>query len=184
MELNVIWNLPGPLQVRTTMAASTAAPSPKLPDPEELTALFDRAENRDLYRLSYIANALVLPVYDGIKRDFGLSRGEYLLIFCLSHMPVLTARDVAEMTKRPRNSISRAVHRMLAEGYIDRVQDPEDGRQARLTITEKGRALHKRIIARFIDRESVVFGALSTEERTALDSILQKLAHRVATLPD
>ena len=155
-------------------------PVPQLPSSTELTALFDLAENRHLYRLSYIANALVLPVYDGIKRDFGLSRGEYLLLFCLSHMPVLTARDVAEMTKRPRNSISRAVHRMRAEGYIDRVRDPADGRQARLSITDKGRALHERIITRFVDRESEIFGVLAPAEMTALSEILQKLAHRVA----
>ena len=154
--------------------------APKLPESSELTALFDRAENRHLYRLSYIANALVLPVYDGIKRDFGLSRGEYLLLFCLSHMPVLTARDVAEMTKRPRNSISRAVHRMFDEGYIDRVQDPEDGRQARLSITAKGRALHERIIGLFVDRENEIFGVLDTTEMEVLDAILQKLAHRAA----
>ena len=152
----------------------------RLPESSELTALFDRAENRHLYRLSYIANALVLPVYDGIKRDFGLSRGEYLLLFCLSHMPVLTARDVAEMTKRPRNSISRAVHRMLDEGYIDRMPDPEDGRQARLSITAKGRALHERIIGRFVDREDEIFGVLDDTEMTALDAILQKLARHVA----
>lgn len=156
--------------------------APSLPDSGDLTALFDRAENRHMYRLSYIANAMVLPAYDAIKRDYGLSRGEYLLIFCLSHMPVLTARDVAEMTKRPRNSISRAVHRMLSEGYIDRMPDPEDGRQARLTITTKGRTLHKRIIQRLVVHEKRIFDILDVQELKALDRILQKLAHHAAKL--
>jgi DNA-binding MarR family transcriptional regulator len=158
--------------------------TPSLPDSADLTALFDRAENSFMYRLSYIANALVLPAYDAMKQEFGLSRGEYLLIFCLSHMPVLTARDVAEMTKRPRNSISRAVHRMLSEGFIDRVPDPEDGRQARLTITEKGRTLHNLVIERMVAREERGFNVLDAEELEALDRILQKLAHHAATLPD
>jgi len=157
-------------------------PLHQLPSGENLTALFDLAENRHLYRLSFIANALVLPVYDGIKRDFGLSRGEYLLLFCLSHMPVLTARDVAEMTKRPRNSISRAVHRMRAKGFINRVRDSEDARQARLSITEKGRSLHERIITRFVNRESNALGVLDDTELTALNAILQKLARHVAAL--
>lgn len=156
----------------------------ELPEPADLTALFDKAEMRNLYRLSYVANALVLPVYDAIKRDFGLSRGEYLLLFCLSHMPVLTARDVAEMTKRPRNSISRAVHRMLSEGYIDRAQDPEDGRQARLTITKAGRTLHRQVIKRMMTREEEGFSVLDDHDLKALDKILNKLAHHAATLPD
>lgn len=155
-----------------------------LPDRADLTALFDSAEIRHLYRFSYVANALILPAYDAIKREFGLSRGEYLLIFCLSHMPVLTARDVAEMTKRPRNSISRAVHRMLSEGYIDRAQDPEDGRQARLTITAKGRALHESVIQNMIARETEGFSVLNAKDMKDLDRILGKLAHHAATTLD
>lgn len=155
-----------------------------LPEPEDLTVLFERAEVRNLYRLSYIANALILPLYDAIKRDFGLSRGEYLLLFSLSHFPVLTARDVAEMSKRPPNSISRAVHRMLGEGYIERVPDPEDGRQARLTITESGRDLHNQVMVRFKTREKKGFEILDDSDRAALDSILQKLALHVASTFD
>jgi DNA-binding MarR family transcriptional regulator len=157
---------------------------PALPVSADLTALFEHAENRFMYRLSYIANALVLPAYDVIKQEYGLSRGEYLLIFCLSHMPVLTARDVADMTKRPRNSISRAVHRMLSEGYIDRVPDPEDGRQARLTITDKGCALHNQVIERMVAREERGFSVLNADELKALDRILQKLAHHAAASSD
>ena len=155
-----------------------------LPGPEDLTALFERAEVPDLYRLSYIANALVLPLYDAVKRDFDLSRGEYLLLFCLSHFPVLTARDVAEMSKRPRNTISRAVHRMLNEGYIDRVPDPEDGRQARLTITQSGRELHDRVMERFRSRETQGFQILDEDDRATLDRILQKLALHIALTLD
>ncbi|MGB0553525.1 MAG: MarR family winged helix-turn-helix transcriptional regulator [Alphaproteobacteria bacterium] len=151
-----------------------------LPEPKDLTALFERAEVPDLYRLSYITNALVLPLYDAVKRDFDLSRGEYLLLFCLSHFPVLTARDVAEMSKRPRNTISRAVHRMLNEGYINRVPDPEDGRQARLTITQSGRELHDRVMERFRSRETQGFQILDKDDRVTLDRILQKLALHIA----
>jgi DNA-binding MarR family transcriptional regulator len=155
-----------------------------LPEPAELTAIFDRAEMRDLYRISYLANALVLPVYDDIKRDFGLTRGEHLLIFCLAHLPVLTAQDIARMTKRPRNTISRAVHRMLSEGFIDRALDPEDGRQARLTITDKGLALHRTIAERWLAREEEVLGILDEADRAALDRILQKLVVHAADLPE
>lgn len=166
------------------MSKQQLATDPTLPEPAELTGIFERAEMRDLYRISYLANALVLPVYDGIKRDFGLTRGEYLLIFCLAHLPVLTAQDVARMSKRPRNTISRAVHRMLAEGFIDRALDPEDGRQARLTITKKGRALHRTIVARWLDREAQAMDVLDASDKAALDRILDKLVTHVAKLSD
>ncbi len=150
----------------------------------DLTKIFDTAEFRDAYRISYLANAIVIPGYDAVKREFGIIRGEYLLLLCLSHFPVLTAQDMARMTRRPRNSISRAVHRMLAEGYIERAPDPDDGRQARLTVTPAGRALHEKIAELLKHRQEEVLAPLSAAERSDLDRLLTKLTVYVADLPD
>ena len=142
---------------------------------EPIDAVFERNEVRDTFRVSYLANRLVLPVYDDIKRTYGLSRGEYLLLFCLSHVDALTAQDVADVTGRPRNSISRAVHRMLDEGYLARSADPSDGRQALLKITPKGRKLHNKIVPCFMERERELLSVLTTAERKQLDNLLSKL---------
>ena len=144
------------------------------------SAIFERNEIRDAFRISYLANRLVLPPYDRIKRDFGLSRGEYLLLFCLSHLEELTAQDVADMTGRPRNSISRAVHRMLGEGYLTRSPHPTDGRQALLRITPQGRAQHERIVPIFQAREDEILGPLTPAERQTLDRLLSKLVDSVS----
>ena len=104
---------------------------------------------RDKFRISYLVNRLVIPAYEDIKREFGLKRVEYLLLFFLAHIEELTAQDVADMTGRLRNSISRAVHRMLEDGYLTRSPDPADGRQALLRITSEGQELHRQIVPRF-----------------------------------
>ncbi|MEM7058187.1 MAG: MarR family transcriptional regulator [Pseudomonadota bacterium] len=134
------------------------------------------------YRMSYVTSAVVAPGYDAVKRETGLIRGEYLLLLCLAQEPVLTAQDVARMTRRPRNSISRAVHRMLDEGYIDRAPDPSDGRQARLTITDKGRAMQARVEAILAVREDEVFAALNAKDHADLDRVLRKLAAHASGL--
>ena len=82
------------------------------------------------------------------------------------------------MTGRPRNSISRAVHRMLDEGYLKRSPDPADGRQALLRITPKGERLHKRILPLFEEQEAKMLDNLTSEERKLLDSLLKKLVLR------
>ncbi|OED42572.1 hypothetical protein AB833_06070 [Chromatiales bacterium (ex Bugula neritina AB1)] len=148
----------------------------------ELTSIFENVEFSDAYRISYLANAIVVPSYDDIKRDFGIIRAEYLLLLCLAHFPVLTAQDVSTMTRRPRNSISRAVHRMLSVGYLNRVPDPQDGRQARLSITPAGRALHDAIAKTLVTRQEEVLQVLDASERRQLQRLLQKLALHTATL--
>ena len=141
----------------------------------DLIAISERNEVPDTFRISFLANFLVLPVYDEIKREHDLSRGEYLLLFCLSSLAELTAQDVADMTGRPRNSISRAVHRMLRDGYLTRSPDPEDGRQALLRITPKGQKLHKKIVPKFAERQGALLDALTGDERRQLDQLLNKL---------
>ena len=141
----------------------------------DLSAMTRDSVIRDTYRISYLANNLVLPVYDRILKEFGLNRGEYLLIYCLCHYDRLTAQDVAEMTARPRNTISRAVHRMLADGYLSRTPDPEDGRQIYLHISEQGRALNKRIEPLFKEREEKILSPLTEKDRADLNRILKKI---------
>ncbi|NNE97228.1 MAG: MarR family transcriptional regulator [Acidimicrobiales bacterium] len=150
------------------------------PDP---TSIFDTIEFRDSYRMSYLTNAVIVPTYEQIRKDFGIIRAEYHLLMCLAHYPILSAQEVSRLTRRPRNSISRAVHRMLDVGYLDRAPDPNDGRQALLTITPAGRRLHDKISARLADRQEQILAPLTAAERQQLDRILQKLSVHAAALP-
>lgn len=149
---------------------------------QDLTRIFDTIEFPEAYRISYLANAIVMPAYDAVKRQFGIIRAEYLLICCLSHYPELTAQDVARIARQPRNTVSRAVHRMRAEGYIERIPDPDDGRQARLSITPAGRALHVKIAEVLRRRQEEVLGNLDRDERRALTALLTKAALHAASL--
>ena len=154
-------------------------PSLTRPDPDEF---LERVEFRDAALLFFVTSAIIEPAYEAVKRDFGIIRPEYMLLLCLSHYPVLTAQDVSRLTGRPRNSISRAVHRMVAEGHIERAPDPDDGRQARLTITASGRALHEKIAARMAERQDETLAGLTPAERQALSGLLQRAARHAATL--
>ncbi|MFC3614158.1 MarR family winged helix-turn-helix transcriptional regulator [Lutimaribacter marinistellae] len=151
---------------------------------KDLTGIFDTIEYPEAYRITYLANAIVFPAYGAIKRDFGLVRAEYILLVCLSHFDELTAQEVARIARRPRNTISRAVHRMLAEGYLLRSPDPEDGRQARLRITPEGRAMHRRIVGYLTRRQDEVLAGLTAEERSTLARIMKKAALHAATLDE
>ena len=156
-------------------------PSLSKPDPHDF---LQRVEFGDAALLSFVTSAIIVPAYDAVKRDFGIIRAEYMLLLCLSHYPSLTAQDVSRLTGRPRNSISRAVHRMLADGHIERAPDPDDGRQAKLTITSSGRALHDEIAEQMRQRQEVVLAELEPAERRTLAAILMKAAQTAAAVGD
>ena len=142
----------------------------------DLTRIFDTVEYPEAYRVTYLANSLVFPAYADIKRDFGLVRAEYILLVSLAHFDELTAQEVAQISRRPRNTISRAVHRMLAEGFLERAPDPTDGRQVKLRITKSGRTMHEKIWTYIFKRQEEVFSCLNPEERETLTALLKKVA--------
>jgi DNA-binding MarR family transcriptional regulator len=135
----------------------------------------EKVEFRDAALLSFVTSAIIVPAYDAVKRDLGITRSEYLLLMALSHYPVLTAQDVSRLSGRPRNSISRAVHRMLAVGHLARDPDPMDARQARLSITETGRALHHQIAERIRLHQEEVLSPLTERERETVVDLLTKV---------
>ena len=144
--------------------------------------IFEAVEFPDAYKVSYLANAIVFPTYEDVRKDFGLVRAEYHLLLCLAHYSELTAQDVARITRRPRNSISRAVHRMLDLGFLKRVPDPDDARQAKLQITLEGKIMHQKIAAYLVDREAEIFRVLSDTERESFRELIRKLANFASTL--
>ena len=144
--------------------------------------IFEAVEFPDAYKVSYLANAIVFPTYEDVRKDFGLVRAEYHLLLCLAHYSELTAQDVARITRRPRNSISRAVHRMLDLGFLKRVPDPSDARQAKLRITKEGKIMHKKISKHLVAREAEIFSVLSESERTQFRYLIRKLANFASTL--
>ena len=144
--------------------------------------IFESVEFPDAYKVSYLANAIVFPTYEDVRKDFGLVRAEYHLLLCLAHYSELTAQDVARITRRPRNSISRAVHRMLDLGFLKRVPDPSDARQAKLQITNQGKIMHKKISEYLVAREAEIFSVLSESERKQFRDLIRKLANFASTL--
>ena len=148
----------------------------------DYSTIFESVEFPDAYKVSYLANAIVIPTYEDVRKDFGLVRSEYHLLLCLAHYSELTAQDVARITRRPRNSISRAVHRMLDLGFLKRIPDPSDARQAKLQITNEGEIMHKKVSEYLIAREAKIFSVLSESELKHFRNLIRKLANFASTL--
>ena len=84
-------------------------------------------------------------------------------------------RDIAERLKVSLPSVSRAVDELVRSRLVSRVEDPEDRRVRRLTITDKGRRLAGEIVAaRLADMEAFA-ASLTAAQRRKLDSALDAM---------
>jgi DNA-binding MarR family transcriptional regulator len=82
-------------------------------------------------------------------------------------------RDIAERLQISLASVSRAVDGLVRGRLVKRVEDPDDRRVRRLTITDKGRRLAGEIVAaRLADLEAFA-GSLTAAQRRKLDAALE-----------
>lgn len=152
--------------------------------PRDFRDLFDTIEFPQAYRITFLAGSIAGPAYDAIYQDLGIIRAEFVLLACLAHFPEMTAQEVARVSQRPRNTVSRAVHRMLAEGYIERIPHLTDGRQSTLKITPVGQALQREAAQYLRSRQDVVLSSLTADERQQLSALLRKTARAAAARDD
>jgi DNA-binding MarR family transcriptional regulator len=87
-------------------------------------------------------------------------------------------RDIAERLQVSLASVSRAVDELVRNRLVTRVEDEDDRRVRRLTITDKGRRLAGQIVAaRMADMEAFA-ASLTPAQRRKLDAALESLLDR------
>lgn len=109
---------------------------------------------------------------------------------CLGQLPVLryigehpgcTQKDVADFIQVSPPSIAVMVKRMVRDGIIEKQADPQDMRQNRLTVTNKGREIALRCRTMFDHMDEQVYGGFTAEELEQLSSFLQRLINNLAS---
>lgn len=133
-----------------------------------------------VWRLNFLANFFTGPIYRELQSRHGLSRPEFVVLFCLSHQPGLVARDICLLTGQPKNSISRAVSDLAAAGLLHRAEDAGDKRAKPLELSAGGAELLNEVLPLFEDRQRAMFADLTAEELRVFDQLAGKL---IAAMP-
>jgi len=127
------------------------------------------------YRLNYLALRYNVPLYSWVERVYSLSRPEFVVIFSLGLKDGAVARDIAISSGFPKNTLSRAIHKLVGLGLIERTADDRDRRRIVLTLTQSGRAMFDEALPRFVGFEQMMLEALTEEESTTLSRLMAKL---------
>ena len=130
------------------------------------------------YRIGYLFNHYAGPVYKWSAAEFNLHRPEFATMFCAVHLDDALASDVVALSGIPKNSVSRAVARLIADGLMKREQHEQDGRKAILRLTKKGRRIYEEMLPRFVTRQERMLAVLDPAEIKEFDRLLDKLVER------
>ncbi|WP_298923755.1 MarR family winged helix-turn-helix transcriptional regulator [uncultured Ramlibacter sp.] len=126
-------------------------------------------------RFNYLSLRYNTPLYGWVEQEFGLSRPEFVVVYCLGIMDGVTASEIANSTAFPKNTLSRAVNRIAKLGLIRRMEGATDRRQQKLSLTPKGRAVLDKAMPRFRALEAEMLAPLSLVEQETLSALMAKV---------
>lgn len=102
--------------------------------------------------------------------------------FALHELDADTAvsqRDLGERLRLEKSSVSRLAAEMERDGLLNRDRDPDNPRQYRLGLTDRGRAVHRQMAATFHEHYERWVSLMTPEERAALLTGLPALVRAI-----
>jgi DNA-binding MarR family transcriptional regulator len=152
-------------------------PAARLRDPAGLDDLL-------LYKLSRllaVGGSMVIRLCEG---RFGITRREWRVIARLAQEQDLLSSELADRIQLDRARTSRAVTSLVAKKLVRRQAGASDRRQARLALTEQGRALHQALFPLVCDINRGLLSPLSPREVQRLDAMLTALQAQADRMVD
>jgi MarR family transcriptional regulator, temperature-dependent positive regulator of motility len=126
-------------------------------------------------RFNYLGLRYNQPLYGWVLERFGLARIEFVVIYSLALQDEITASEIASSTAFPKNTLSRAVNRLIKVGLIRRRTDSVDRRQQFLSLSASGQRIFDEALPRFVALEEEMLAPLSLIERETLSTLMAKV---------
>jgi DNA-binding MarR family transcriptional regulator len=132
---------------------------------------------RDLltFRIAMIAAAGDRVAQRWLGGEFDLRIVEWRVLGVVRAMQPVRFFELAKTLLVDKGQLSRVVGSLTRRGLVASYPDPDDHRTMRLRVTDLGRALHDRVLARAFERNQRVVAALDAGELKTLFALLDKL---------
>ncbi|WP_342414777.1 MarR family winged helix-turn-helix transcriptional regulator [Paenibacillus sp. FSL R10-2782] len=114
-------------------------------------------------------------------KEYDLTKGQYLYIVRICENPGIIQEKLAEMIKVDRTTASRAIKKLVINGFIEKKEDNHNKKIKKLFPTEKGNNVYP-----FIKRENdhsnnVALEGFSEREVETIFNLLQRVRINIGT---
>ncbi len=105
----------------------------------------------------------------------GPSHGDILGALFISGQ--LQLKELIDIISKNKSTITALVQKLIKFDYVEKIQDPEDGRVNYIRLTEKGELLKPTFIDISKKLRAKAFKGITDEEREKLSKILTKICN-------
>ncbi|MFZ1814575.1 MAG: MarR family winged helix-turn-helix transcriptional regulator [Rhizobiaceae bacterium] len=123
------------------------------------------------FRLNRLAAEMSRRLLEIYGDQYGIDIPEWRIMATLGKSGTATAQEVVRSTRTHKSTISRAVSKLIAMGWLERVQADGDRRNLPLRLTETGARCYGEIVPKVLAAEREVLGDPQLNADQVLDSI-------------
>ncbi|MCQ1571859.1 MarR family transcriptional regulator [Neorhizobium galegae] len=127
------------------------------------------------FRINFLALQFNEPIYRWIEKEYGLARPEFVVLYSLGLSDGLTASTISSSSGFPKNTMSRAIQKLIDKNIIRREVDAADLRSFVLYITDEGKRIVDQAMQPMVEREKVMLSGLTPAEKLMLSELLAKV---------
>ncbi|MDX3806915.1 MarR family winged helix-turn-helix transcriptional regulator [Bosea thiooxidans] len=143
-------------------------------DPLTVTKLWDNPCWLS-FRLNFVAFRFNDPVYRWIETRYGLVRPEFVALYAVGLREGVAAKNIVASSGLPKNTLSRAVQKLLQRRLLRREADPTDLRSYVLHLTAAGREIFDETMPPMVKHQTAMLAGLSDDEQQQLCALMDKL---------
>jgi DNA-binding MarR family transcriptional regulator len=128
--------------------------------------------------LGYLVNRAARSMAHQLAQELrpaGIGIGQWAVLLFLWARDGMSQAELSRVVAIEPPTMVRTVDRMVRDGLVRRVPDPDDGRLTRIYLTERGRSLRDELIPKAIAVNEATLGHLTPAEARTLRRLLGKL---------
>jgi DNA-binding MarR family transcriptional regulator len=143
-------------------------------DPLTITKLWDNPCWLS-FRLNFIAFRFNDPVYRWIETRYGLVRPEFVALYAVGLKEGVAAKNIVSSSGLPKNTLSRAIQKLLQRRLLKRETDRDDLRSFVLHLTSAGRSIFEETMPLMVRQQTTMLSGLTDAEQRQLCELMDKL---------
>lgn len=128
--------------------------------------------------LGYLVNRAARMMANQLAQELhpaGVGIGQWAVLMFLWASDGMSQAELSRFVAIEPPTMVRTIDRMVRDGLVTRVPDPDDGRVSRIHLTERGKSLRGELVPRAVAVNAANLGRLTPGERQSLSRLLVKL---------
>jgi MarR family transcriptional regulator, temperature-dependent positive regulator of motility len=111
-------------------------------------------------------------------------RPEFVALYAVGLKGGVAAKNIVASSGLPKNTLSRAIQKLLQRRLLKRETDPDDLRSYVLALTAAGRAIFDETMPVMVGQQNAMLEALTEAEQKQLCELMDKMVIASPSWPD